>query len=123
MKESLSRGGSVNLGTADEIDKAIALGSRRSFPQTLCPGVERIRRIPGWLLEGAAPQVGINEITGDLEVGAAVVDDKCHPATAQQLDQRIGRSFRVAEFDGVPQRAAINTLGQKLDECGEGALR
>ena len=122
MKESLSRGGRANLGTADEIDKAIASGLRRSFPQTLCPGVERIRRVTGRLLEGAAPQVGINEISGDLEVRAVVVDDEGHPASAQQVDERIGGNLRVAKFNDVPQRPAVDTLGQKLDERREGVF-
>src|SRR6202011_6200334 len=72
LKESLSRGRSADLGAADEVDKVITGVLRRSLAQASRPGVERIGRIAVGLVVGASPQMGIDEIGGDLEVGAAV---------------------------------------------------
>src|SRR6266446_6223242 len=121
LKESLSRGGSADLGAADEIDKVIADVVRRSFAQALRPGVERLGRIAGGLVIGASPQMGIDEIRGDLEIGAAVVDDERHLMAAEQLDDGSGRDTRTAEFDNMPQRAAVDMTRQQFEERGQRA--
>jgi len=42
-----------------------------------------MRLVTGRLLKGAASQVGVNEISGYLEVSVVVVDDEGHPAPPQ----------------------------------------
>src|SRR5437016_5775839 len=95
LKEGLSRGRSADFGAADKVDKAVAGVLHRSVAQALRPRIERIGRIAVGLVIGAAPQVGVDEIRGDLEVGAAVADDKRHFMAAKQLDYRSGRDTRT----------------------------
>src|SRR5260370_41703307 len=78
LNKGLSCGGSAYLGAADEVDKAVAGGLSRLIAQALRPGVERIGGIAVGLIIGAAPQMGIDEIRGDLEVGAGGVADERH---------------------------------------------
>src|SRR4051812_48366486 len=94
VKKRLSRGGSAYFGAADEVDKAAAGVLRRPLTQALGPGLERIGRIAVGLSLGAAPEVHINKIRGDLEVGAAVVDDEPYPVMAEQLGDGGGRTAR-----------------------------
>src|SRR5712671_2021492 len=121
LNKGLSCGGSAYLGAADEVDKAVAAGLSRLIAQALRPGVERIGGIAVGLIIGAAPQMGIDEIRGDLEVGAAVVADERHLMAAEQRDDGSGRDTRTAKFDDMPQRAAVDMTRQQFEERGERA--
>src|SRR5947207_3068525 len=84
LKKGLSRGGSTYFGAADEVDKVVAGVSRRSLAQALCPDIERIRRIAFGLVVSAPPEVGVDEVRGDLEVGPTVADDERHLVAAEE---------------------------------------
>src|SRR5439155_2699091 len=119
LKKGLSRGGSAYFGAADEVDKAVGDVSRRSLAQALCPDIERIGRIAVGLVIGASPQMDVDEIGCDLEVGAAVVNEERHLMVAEQLDDRSGRHTRTAKLDGMAERAAVYVIRQQFKERGE----
>src|SRR3984893_10379805 len=122
VKEGSSRSRSANLGAADEVDKVVAGIFRRSLAEALRPGIERIGRIAIGLVIGATPQMGIDEIRGDLEVGAAVVDDERHLMQAEELDDGSGGDPRAAKFDDMPQGAAVDVTRQQFEKRGERAF-